>query len=76
MEETVIRPARTIGALGLTELPVRGPDPDAGAVVAGLAADSRDVQDGFVFFAMAGTRLDGATFAQYAVRQLRPSRKP
>ena len=69
MEETDIRPSRTIGALGLTELRVRGPDPDSGAAVAGLAVDSRDVRDGFVFFAMPGTRLDGASFAQYAVRQ-------
>ncbi len=69
MEETGIRPARTIGALGLTELRVRGPDPDPAAAVAGLAVDSREVRDGFVFFAMPGTRLDGATFAQYAVRQ-------
>ena len=69
MEETGIRPARTIGALGLTELRVRGPDPNPAAAVAGLAVDSREVRDGFVFFAMPGTRRDGATFAQYAVRQ-------
>ena len=69
MEETRIRPARTIAALGLTELPFRGPNLDPHAVVEGLAVDSRAVRDGFVFFAMPGTRLDGAAFAQYAVRQ-------
>ncbi len=69
MAQTGIRPARTIRALGLTELRVRGPDPDPEAAVAGLAVDSRDVRDGFVFFAMPGSRLDGASFAQYAVRQ-------
>ena len=69
MAQTGIRPARTIGALGLSELRVRGPDPDPGAVVAGLAVDSREVRRGFVFFALPGTRLDGASFAQYAVRQ-------
>ncbi|MFQ5566462.1 MAG: UDP-N-acetylmuramoyl-L-alanyl-D-glutamate--2,6-diaminopimelate ligase [Paracoccaceae bacterium] len=69
MAQTGIRPARTIGALGLTELRHRGPDPEPGAAVAGLAVDSRDVRDGFVFFALPGTRLDGAAFAQYAVRQ-------
>ena len=73
MAQTGIRPARTIGALGLTELRHRGPDPDSvldpGAAVAGLAVDSREVRDGFVFFALPGTRLDGASFAQYAVRQ-------
>jgi len=69
MEETHIRPARTIGALGLAGLPFRGPDPDPDAVVAGVAVDSRAVREGFVFCAMPGTRLDGAKFAQYAVRQ-------
>ena len=69
MAQTGIRPVRTIGALGLSELRVRGPDPDPGAEVAGLAVDSREVRRGFVFFALPGTRLDGASFAQYAVRQ-------
>ena len=69
MEETRIRPARTFAALGLTGLPHRGPAPDPDAVVAGLAVDSRAAREGFVFVAMPGTRLDGAAFAQYAVRQ-------
>jgi UDP-N-acetylmuramoyl-L-alanyl-D-glutamate--2,6-diaminopimelate ligase len=69
MKETGIRPARTIAALGLTELPYQGPDPDPDAGVKGLAVDSRAVREGFVFVAVPGTRLDGAGFAQYAVRQ-------
>jgi UDP-N-acetylmuramoyl-L-alanyl-D-glutamate--2,6-diaminopimelate ligase len=69
MKETRIRLARTIASLGLTELPCLGPDPDPGAVVHGLAVDSRVVRDGFVFVALPGTRLDGADFAHDAVRQ-------
>jgi UDP-N-acetylmuramoyl-L-alanyl-D-glutamate--2,6-diaminopimelate ligase len=69
MKATRIRPTRTIASLGLTGLPCRGPDPDPDAVVQGLAVDSRAVGDGFVFVAIPGTRLDGAGFAQYAVRQ-------
>lgn len=34
---------------------------------AGLAADHRKVQPGFVFFAMPGTRVDGAQFIEAAV---------
>ncbi len=69
MDKTCIHPARTIGALGLTELPFHGPAPDPDTIAAGLAVDSRAVQEGFVFVAMPGTQLDGAAFAQYAVRQ-------
>jgi len=60
---------RTLAGLGLTELPCRGPRPDAGQAVAGLAVDSRAVEQGFVFVAIPGTRLDGSSFAQFAVRQ-------
>jgi UDP-N-acetylmuramyl-tripeptide synthetase len=35
--------------------------------IAGLTADSRAVQPGFVFFAMPGTRIDGAQFIPQAV---------
>jgi UDP-N-acetylmuramoyl-L-alanyl-D-glutamate--2,6-diaminopimelate ligase len=69
MKETRIQPARTIASLGLTKLPFRGSDPNPDVVVQGLAVDSRDVREGFVFVAIPGTRLDGAGFAQYAVRQ-------
>lgn len=59
----------TFQSLGLMALDHAGPDPDPKTVVTGLAVDSRAVRDGFVFFAVPGTRLDGASFAQYAVRQ-------
>ena len=69
MQETRIRPSRTLASLGLTAFPCRGPDPDPETVVKGLAVDSRAVREGFVFVAVPGTRLDGAGFAQFAVRQ-------
>ncbi len=40
---------------------------DAGRAVAGLSADSRTVQPGFVFFAVPGARADGAAFVRQAV---------
>jgi UDP-N-acetylmuramoyl-L-alanyl-D-glutamate--2,6-diaminopimelate ligase len=64
-----IAPARTFRGLGLSELPVEGPAADPETAVAGLAVDSREVKEGYVFVAMPGTKLDGAGFAQYAVRQ-------
>ena len=49
----------------LTDGQVTGP---AGAVeVAGLTADSREVESGFLFAAMPGSRLNGAAFAADAV---------
>ena len=59
----------TFRSLGLTTLNHAGPNPDPAQSISGLAVDSRDVRDGFVFVAIPGTRLDGASFAQYAVRQ-------
>ncbi|MEO0391305.1 MAG: UDP-N-acetylmuramoyl-L-alanyl-D-glutamate--2,6-diaminopimelate ligase [Pseudomonadota bacterium] len=41
-----------------------GADP----VVTGLAVDSRDVKDGFLFAAIPGTRMHGAEFITYALR--------
>jgi UDP-N-acetylmuramoyl-L-alanyl-D-glutamate--2,6-diaminopimelate ligase len=40
----------------------------AGAQVAGLTADSRAVQPGFVFFAVPGAKADGLSFLPQAVR--------
>jgi UDP-N-acetylmuramoyl-L-alanyl-D-glutamate--2,6-diaminopimelate ligase len=37
-------------------------------VVTGLAVDSRDVKDGFLFAALPGTRVHGGEFIQYALR--------
>ncbi len=62
-------PARTLASLGLDGLEAIGPPANPEAAIAGLAVDSREVRDGHVFFAIPGTRLDGAEFAQYAVRQ-------
>ncbi|MBW4984727.1 UDP-N-acetylmuramoyl-L-alanyl-D-glutamate--2,6-diaminopimelate ligase [Mameliella sp. CS4] len=36
--------------------------------VTGLAVDSREVQDGFLFAALPGTRVHGGEFIQYALR--------
>ena len=58
----------TLGDLGLLDGMVLGPRPDPATPVAGLCVDSRETKDGFVFAALAGTRLDGAEFAPYAVR--------
>jgi len=45
-----------------------GPDPRIGAIeVSGLAADSRAVRPGDLFFALAGTKTDGARFAHAAI---------
>ena len=60
---------QTFESLGLMALENAGPAADPATPVAGLAVDSREVRDGYVFVAVPGTRLDGASFAQYAVRQ-------
>ena len=60
---------RTLEGLGLTRLGHAGPVPDGATPVTGLAVDSREVEEGFVFVAIPGLKLDGAAFAQYAVRQ-------
>ena len=60
---------RTLAGLGLTKMPNLGAPADPDTPIVGLAVDSRKVAGGFVFAAIPGTELDGATFAQYAVRQ-------
>lgn len=69
MRDPHMRHAPTLRSLGLIDLAVQGPAPDANAPVPGLAVDSREVREGYVFAAIPGTRLDGADFAKYAVRQ-------
>ncbi|MEL7470676.1 MAG: UDP-N-acetylmuramoyl-L-alanyl-D-glutamate--2,6-diaminopimelate ligase [Pseudomonadota bacterium] len=59
----------TLADLGLERLDRAGPDASGDAIVTGIAVDSRQVKDGFVFVAIPGLKLDGAEFAQYAVRQ-------
>ncbi|MBY8974978.1 UDP-N-acetylmuramoyl-L-alanyl-D-glutamate--2,6-diaminopimelate ligase [Rhodobacteraceae bacterium NNCM2] len=47
----------------------QGAAPDGATPVRALAVDSREVKEGDVFVAIPGLKLDGAEFAQYAVRQ-------
>ncbi len=64
---------RSVGALGLgysaPGILALGPDLDASAEITGLAVDSREVKDGYLFAALKGVETDGAKFVQYAVRQ-------
>ena len=53
---------KTLGQLGLT---ARG---GREAHITGLAVDSRQVRDGFLFAALPGTRVHGGEFIQYALR--------
>ncbi|MEL6475933.1 MAG: UDP-N-acetylmuramoyl-L-alanyl-D-glutamate--2,6-diaminopimelate ligase [Pseudomonadota bacterium] len=62
-------PARTFGEICVMRLPWAGPAPDPSTPIEALAVDSRKVRPGTLFVAMPGVRLDGASFAQYAVRQ-------
>lgn len=60
---------QSLDALGLMRLEQLGPAPDPQIKITGLAVDSRKVRQGFLFVAIPGYRLDGAEFAQYAIRQ-------
>lgn len=54
--------AKRLSDLGLTAR--GGVNPE----ITGIAVDSRDVKDGFLFAAMPGARVHGAEFVEYAVR--------
>ncbi|MDU8926311.1 UDP-N-acetylmuramoyl-L-alanyl-D-glutamate--2,6-diaminopimelate ligase [Alisedimentitalea sp. MJ-SS2] len=54
--------AKTLSELGLTAFAGRD------AIVTGLAVDSREVKDGYLFAALPGTRVHGGEFIQYALR--------
>ena len=54
--------AKTLSELGLTATAGKNP------IITGLAVDSREVKEGFLFAALPGTRVHGATFIQYALR--------
>jgi UDP-N-acetylmuramoyl-L-alanyl-D-glutamate--2,6-diaminopimelate ligase len=54
---------KTVAALGLTAQGGRQ------ANITGLAVDSREVKPGFLFAALPGTKVHGAEFIQYALRQ-------
>ncbi|MEL6690049.1 MAG: UDP-N-acetylmuramoyl-L-alanyl-D-glutamate--2,6-diaminopimelate ligase, partial [Pseudomonadota bacterium] len=55
--------ARQLSDLGLTGQGGENPN------VTGLAVDSREVQAGFLFAALPGSRVHGGEFVQYALRQ-------
>ena len=59
---------KTLAELGLADGPARGPAADPALKITGLCVDSRETKDGFLFAAVKGETLDGAEFAQYAVR--------
>jgi len=67
------RARRSAGALGLLDSTpgriVLGPPLDSDLEITGLAVDSREVKDGFLFAALKGVKADGAKFAPYAIRQ-------
>jgi UDP-N-acetylmuramoyl-L-alanyl-D-glutamate--2,6-diaminopimelate ligase len=54
--------AKTLAQLGLTAKSGRA------AQITGLAVDSRQVKDGFLFAALPGTKMHGGEFIQYALR--------
>ncbi|MGI3170767.1 UDP-N-acetylmuramoyl-L-alanyl-D-glutamate--2,6-diaminopimelate ligase [Pseudooceanicola sp. C21-150M6] len=54
---------RTLSQLGLSAKAGSNPE------ITGIAVDSREVRDGFLFAAMPGTKVHGAEFIQYALRQ-------
>jgi len=54
--------------LRLSELTGQAPSGGLDPEVAGITADSREVRPGFVFAALPGTRIDGASFVKDAVR--------
>ena len=54
---------QTLGQLGLSAKAGRD------VAITGLAVDSREVRDGYLFAAMPGTRVHGAEFITYALRQ-------
>ena len=54
--------SKSLTDLGLTAQGGRRPE------ITGLAVDSRQVRDGFLFAALPGTRVHGGEFIQYALR--------
>ncbi|MDC0736924.1 UDP-N-acetylmuramoyl-L-alanyl-D-glutamate--2,6-diaminopimelate ligase [Cognatishimia sp. SS12] len=54
--------AKALSELGLTGAAGRNPD------ITGIAVDSREVKEGYLFAALPGTRVHGATFIQFALR--------
>ncbi|WP_375173602.1 UDP-N-acetylmuramoyl-L-alanyl-D-glutamate--2,6-diaminopimelate ligase [Pseudooceanicola sp.] len=55
-------PTQTLGQLGLSAQGGRD------ATITGIAVDSREVKEGYLFAAMPGTRMHGGEFITYALR--------
>ena len=65
---------RLLESRGVLRTLLQGPAPTAEARVRGVTHDSRVVQPGFVFVAMAGARQDGHEFVPDAVAKARGRR--
>ena len=59
----MVAAGKTLANLGLTTLGA------SQTMIQGLAVDSRDVRMGYLFAALRGTRMHGAEFAEFALRQ-------
>ncbi len=59
---------KRLDELGLDALPTLGPRAPGDLLIEGLCVDSRETKPGYLFAALRGERLDGAEFAQFAVR--------
>ena len=59
----MVAAGKTLANLGLTTLGA------SQTMIQGLAVDSRDVRVGYLFAALRGTRMHGAEFAEFALRQ-------
>ncbi|MEM9579349.1 MAG: UDP-N-acetylmuramoyl-L-alanyl-D-glutamate--2,6-diaminopimelate ligase [Pseudomonadota bacterium] len=60
--DEIARNPKTLQALGLTALGGANPE------ITGLAVDSREVKEGFLFAALPGSNVHGGEFIQYALR--------
>ena len=59
----MVAAGKTLANLGLTTLGA------SQTMIQGLAVDSRDVRVGYLFAALRGTRMHGAEFAEFALKQ-------
>jgi UDP-N-acetylmuramoyl-L-alanyl-D-glutamate--2,6-diaminopimelate ligase len=59
---------KPLSALGLTAHRRYSNNANKNPLISGVAVDSRDVRDGFLFAAMPGARVHGAKFIKYAIR--------
>lgn len=59
---------KTLSDLGLAGLAAKGPSASGDLIIEGICVDSRETQPGYLFAALKGEAMDGAEFAQFAVR--------